>query len=112
MALFGGGPNDYLADGDWNAACYECGRKFKGTMLKKHWQGYWVCPAHWEQRQPQDFVRSVPDVIQPPFIQPEEDTFVVFCSLQGRMAVAGVGVAGCMIAGYVVWDQLNLGAIA
>ena len=64
------GRADYLALGDHNAVCYECGRKRKASELKKHWQGYWVCPEHWEPRQPQDFVRSVPDVITPPWTQP------------------------------------------
>lgn len=92
------GRADYLELGDWNAVCFECGRKRKASTMKKHWQGYWVCPEHWEARQPQDFVRSVPDVIQPPWCQPPEDTFVYVCSWQGRQAIADVGVADCMIA--------------
>ena len=70
------GRADYLALGDWNVVCYECGHKFKASMMKRHWQGYWVCPAHWEPRQPQDFVRSVPDNMTPPWVQPmPADTF-------------------------------------
>jgi len=70
------GRADYYAEGDWNAVCYECGRKRKASTLKKHWQGYWVCPEHWEPRQPQDFVRSVPDVQTPPWAQPmPQDVF-------------------------------------
>ena len=64
------GPADYLAIGDYNAVCFECGRKRKASTLRKHWQGYYVCPEHWEPRQPQDFVRSIPDVITPPWAQP------------------------------------------
>ena len=64
------GPNDYYASGDWNAVCYECGRKFKASQLKRHWQGYYVCAKHWEPRQPQDFVRGVQDVQTPPWTQP------------------------------------------
>lgn len=64
------GRADYLELGDWNAVCYECGRKRKASQLKKHWQGYFVCPEHWEPRQPQDFVRSVPDIQTPPWTQP------------------------------------------
>ena len=64
------GPNDYYASGDWNAICYECGRKFKASQLKRHWQGYYVCTKHWEPRQPQDFVRGVQDVQTPPWAQP------------------------------------------
>lgn len=70
------GRADYLALGDYNAVCYECGRKFKASELKKHWQDYYVCPAHFEARQPQDFVRNVPDVQTPPWAQPmPADTF-------------------------------------
>ena len=60
------GRADFFEEGGWNAVCFECGRKRKASQLKKHWQGYYVCPEHWEARQPQDFVRSVPDVQTPP----------------------------------------------
>ena len=71
------GRADYYADGDHNAVCYECGRKRKASTLKRHWQGYWVCPEHWEPRHPQDFVRNVPDIQTPPWVQSmPTDTFV------------------------------------
>ena len=37
-----------LVLGDYNAACFECGRQHKASMLMKHWKGYYVCPEHWE----------------------------------------------------------------
>ena len=64
------GKADYLELGSWNALCYSCGFKFKASMLKRHWQGYYVCERCWEPRHPQDFVRSVPDVQTPPWAQP------------------------------------------
>lgn len=64
------GRADYYAPGDFNAVCFECGRKRKGSQLRKHWQGYYVCPEHWEPRQPQDFVRAIPDDMTPPWTQP------------------------------------------
>ena len=67
---------DRLVLGDWNAACYECGRKKKATTLKKHWRGYWVCPDHWEPRHPQDFVGPVPQPSVPSFVQPQADVFI------------------------------------
>lgn len=70
------GRADFWAAGDWNAVCYECGRKRKASALKKNWQGYYVCKEHWEPRQPQDFVRPVPDVITPPWAQPPSGIFV------------------------------------
>lgn len=64
------GRADYLALGDWNVVCYECGRKRKASYMKRHWQGYYVCPEHWEVRHPQDFVRGIADVQTPPWTQP------------------------------------------
>lgn len=71
--MSGIGKADFLVDGDWNALCFECGRKFKASTMRRHWQGYYVCEQHWEPRQPQDFVRSVPDVQTPPWVQPMAD---------------------------------------
>lgn len=65
------GRADFLRLGDWNVQCYECGRKQKASTMKRHWQGYWVCPEHWETRQPQDFVRGTADNMTPPWTQPE-----------------------------------------
>ncbi len=71
------GRADFLALGDWNAVCYECGCKRKASTMKRHWKGYRVCPEHWEPRQPQDFVRAIPDVQTPPWTQPPPaDVFV------------------------------------
>lgn len=71
------GKSDYYALGDWNTICYQCGRKFKASAMKRHWQGYYVCPTHWEPRNAQDFVRGVQDIQTPPWVQPmPADTFV------------------------------------
>lgn len=77
------GRADYLALGDWNAVCFECGRKRKASMLRKHWQGYYVCSEHWEPRQPQDFVRNVPDVMTVPWAQPVPA--IIFLTPQGNV---------------------------
>lgn len=63
------GRADFYSPGDWNVVCYECGRKRKASMMKKHWKGYYVCPEHWEPREQQDFVRAVPDVQTPGWTQ-------------------------------------------
>lgn len=62
---------DFYEGGDWNAVCFRCGAKRKASQLWKQWQGYFVCPEHWEPRHPQDFVRSVPDYPGTPWSQPE-----------------------------------------
>lgn len=70
---------DEFIPGDWNAVCFECGIKKKASFLKKHWQGYYVCPKHWETRHPQDFVKAIPDDMSVPWEQPEpDDVFVSF----------------------------------
>ena len=91
------GRADYLAVGDWNAVCYECGRKRKASELKKHWKGYYVCPEHWEPRHPQDYARAVTDVITPPWTQPVSNNFLPYCSPHRRTALPGYAVAGCVI---------------
>lgn len=91
------GRADYLALGDHNAICFECGRKRKASELKKHWQGYYVCAEHWEPRQPQDFVRSIPDVMTPPWAQPmPADTFVAACYPNDVTAIPRRAIPGCV----------------
>lgn len=94
------GRADFFSMGDYNAVCWECGRKRKASTLKRHWQGYYVCPEHWEPRQAQDFVRSVPDVITPPWAQPPSDIFTTVTPPPptGSSAVADLAVADRAIA--------------
>jgi hypothetical protein len=61
---------DYFAPAEWNIQCFRCGFKFKAGEVRKQWQGYYVCTRCWEPRQPQDFVRGVPDQPGAPFVQP------------------------------------------
>lgn len=72
------GQADYLRVGDWNIRCDRCGKKLKGSEAKQTWQGYWVCPEHWEPRQPQDFVRSIQEYPTPAFVRNPADTFLSF----------------------------------
>lgn len=97
------GHADYLQLGDWNAVCFECGRKFKASELLKHWRGYWVCKQHWEPRHPQDFVRAPPPPVPPPFVQPMPflDQFAQFCTPNGMSAVPGAMCPGCAVPGYL-----------
>lgn len=91
------GQADYLALGDWNAACYRCGAKFKASMLRKNWQGYYTCDSCWEPRHPQDFVRGVPDFPAPPWTQSQTDVFTLFCTLEGRSAIVSQAVVDCAV---------------
>jgi hypothetical protein len=93
------GPKDYLALGDWNARCDRCGKKMKGSELRKTWQGFMVCPEHWEPRQPQDFVKSVPEHPTPPFVRNPGDIFLEQCTFNGLSAIPGYASPGCMTPG-------------
>ena len=64
------GRADYLALGDWNVQCFECGKKMKASQAVRNWQGYYVHPEHNEPRQLQDFARATPDNQTPPWTQP------------------------------------------
>jgi len=91
------GRADHLELGNWNAVCFECGRKRKASMLVRNWQGYYVCPEHNEPRQQQDFVRAVADVQTPPWTQPmPADIFVARCSSADVTAIPGRAIPGCV----------------
>lgn len=87
--------------GQWNVRCSMCGLTRKSGELVKNWQGQWRCPRHNEPRHPQDFVRTVSKETVPDFQQNPIDNDVGFCDPIEISAVAGGGVAGCAIAGYI-----------
>ena len=96
------GKADFLRLGDYNAQCYRCGMKRKASEMKKQWQGYYVCPEHWEQRQPQDFVKAIPDEVAVPWSQPlPGDTFVYVCDPNGQTAIPARAIPGCVIPNYI-----------
>jgi hypothetical protein len=92
------GRADYLELGTWNALCSLCGRKRKANTMVKNWQGLYRCPEHDEPRHPQDFVRAVPDVQTPPWVQrPPADVFVVLCSPTDRSALPDLAIPDCVL---------------
>lgn len=114
------GRADYLELGDWNAVCYQCGRKRKASTLVRHWQGYYLCPEHNEPRQPQDFARAVPDNQTPPWVQPmpanvfaqagvtlygngytTPDVYSPYCTPNTVSAVPTQAAPGCCAPGYL-----------
>lgn len=78
MSQPGKGPNDYYAEGDWNAICDNCGRKRKASEMVKTWDGLYSCPHHVGiTRHPQDFVRGIPDDQAAPWTRSQgADTFI------------------------------------
>lgn len=96
------GSDDYLELGDWNAVCWVCGNKRKASNLKKHWQGYWVCPEHWEARHPQDFVKGITEKPTPPWVQPQPgNVYVLVSSPEDRTAIVDVGIVDYAIVNYI-----------
>lgn len=107
------GHADYYKAGDNNCICDRCGFKYKASELKRTWDGLWVCSKDWEPRHPQDFVRGVEDYQRARISRPEgPDVFVPLgvdggdspdipdgCTLSGITGIAGMGIAGCMVAG-------------
>lgn len=89
---------DYLDLGNWNALCSMCGRKRKASELQKNWQGMYRCPEHNEPRHPQDFVRAVPDIQTPPWVQPPPTTytFADVCMPNGLTAIPRFAIPGCV----------------
>lgn len=69
--------------GDWIADCDVCGRKYKASVLRQRWDGLMCCPDDWEIRQPQDFVRGIPDTQIAPWLRPEpNDSFIPVTTVQ------------------------------
>lgn len=93
----------YFEGGDWNAACFRCGFKFKASELRPAWQGFKVCEKCWEPRHPQDFVRAVKDDSSVPWAQDDDWTFggpnALLCTVVGRSAIPSYAVSGCSISG-------------
>lgn len=54
--------------GDWKAVCQRCGRYFKGSELRRTWDGLYVCEEDWEEKHPQLYVTGVRDDQRAPFV--------------------------------------------
>lgn len=102
----------WFTSGDWNFICDVCGVKRKASQGQERWDGLMVCmptikAGCWETRHPQDLIRPIPDQQKLPWTRPEAaDQFIGpfagngQCDIINSQAVAGIGVAGCMIAGH------------
>jgi hypothetical protein len=93
------GHADWYKRGSWSANCDVCGFKFHSDELLLRWDGARVCEKDFEVRQPQDFVRGVPDPQAPPWTRPNTNQFTAVCSLLGSFSTPGVGTAGCLVVG-------------
>ena len=100
----------WFKSGQWNAVCDVCGFNFKNTQLQRRWDGLMVCKDDWEVRHPQELIRPIADLQSPPWTRPNvAEVFVPVtnsatqgCSVLGVYSMAGVGTAGCMLAGNIL----------
>ena len=53
--------NTVYKPGDYNVICDRTGYKIKASDALKEWNGLMVRKGSWEQRHPQDFLRSFAD---------------------------------------------------
>lgn len=96
------GPADHLDLGDWNAQCFMCGRKEKASRLVKNWQGQYVCSWHVGiQRQPQDFVRGIPDNQAAPWVQKSPDNYIDVCFPNDQSAIPDYAIPDCVKPDYI-----------
>jgi hypothetical protein len=88
----------YIPGNQW-CICTVCGFKYRRSDMRLRWDNVWACPEDWETRQPQDYVKSIPDVIVVyPQLPPPTDEFIEVCSLTGRQGIADYGTADCALA--------------
>ena len=50
---------NYYKAGSWWVHCPVCQFKYRGEVMKRRWDGQWVCPPDWEPRHPQELIRGV-----------------------------------------------------
>jgi len=88
--------------GDHWVTCDVCGFDIRAGDIRERWDGLMVCPADYEMRHPQDFVRTLDEylgAVGPVRPEPTAVYTTGTCSEDGISGVAGDAVAGCMIAG-------------
>lgn len=88
--------------GAWNAICDSCGLKFKSHELQRRWDGLMVCSKDYEQRHPQDFIRSKPEKNTVAYVRDEpavDIDITPFCDIWNSSPMADFGVADCMTVG-------------
>jgi len=108
MSLFKG---NGWKKGDNYAICDVCGLRYLSSELSKRWDGLVVCEDDWEPRHPQEFVRAVADIPTAKGyirVEPNDDFRLAACNSENRIAVAGVGIASCMIAGLEPGDRAGV----
>lgn len=71
-------PYNDLKFGEWNVICDRCGFEYKNTECELEWDNLFVCRIYcWEPRQPQDYVRAVPDMQAVPIARPDSRPYYI-----------------------------------
>lgn len=99
--------------GQWRAWCQVCGRPLLSDDIVRRWDNLLVGPECWEPRHPQEYLKVRPETSgKLPWRAPEPSTAdgspsypalppgvpaADFCTPQGRSAIPGEGIPGCMI---------------
>ena len=91
---------NYYLSGEFNVTCDVCSRKIKAHEAKQRWDGFIVCPADFENRHPQDFVKAQTDKISVPFTRPIPS--YVFVTVQYNI----YWDTGYSVSGYIQGDDL------
>jgi hypothetical protein len=97
------GPHNYFVLGDWRFTCDECGDWPHASVASKRWDNAMVCPKCWEIRNPQDFIRGIPDRPTPPWTRPVPPA--TFLNGNGSSGTSG----GSAIVGDPLGDESMLG---
>lgn len=91
---------------EYNAICDVCGFKKKASQLRKRWDGFMVCEADFELRQPLDFYTTRNDTHLLPWTRPDGSMIEIGPSINplthttwSNTSIAGLAVAGEAIAG-------------
>lgn len=96
---------NYFISGEWNITCDVCSKKIKAHQARQRWDGFIVCPDDFEHRHQQDFVKAKTDKITVPFIRSRHMPEYVVCTLVGSSAIPQYAVAGCMVAGNLLYGK-------
>jgi hypothetical protein len=93
---------NYYKAGDYNVTCDVCSKKMKASQARKRWDGFLVCASDFEERHPQDFVRSKQDRISVSETRPIPTLVYTNITYRNTEIAAYVAIAGIAIAGMAI----------
>lgn len=75
-------PNaNYAKKGDWNVICDRCGYKYKASQCQWEYRfgkkTFFVCNKCYEEQNPMDFLKSVPDPQKVPIVRPRPEPIFI-----------------------------------